>query len=143
MAGNGLSRLHPRLVFYEKILIPKNTNIYNVTFYPDVQELLVSSDIAISDYSSCMFDFLLTGNPGFIYAPDIEAYNNERGFYYPLEQTPFPIARNNAELKYNIQKFNLGDYKSKVENFLKDKGCIDDGQASVRVCDLIDQILNK
>ena len=103
----------------------------------------MSADAAITDYSSCIFDFLLTKNPGFIYAPDIETYNNERGFYYPLEQTPFPIARNNTELTYNILNFNSNDYNTNVERFLKDKGCIDDGQASARVCDLIDQILNK
>ena len=135
-----LIRLHPRLIQFKEILIPNN--VTDVTFYPDIQELLVSTDIAITDYSSCIFDFMLTKRPAFIYANDIEKYNNERGFYYPLTETPFPIARNNDELIENIKNFDFADYQNKINNFLKEKGCIDDGLASERVVKLIENIIN-
>lgn len=134
-----LVRLHPRMQDIADIL---NLNgVINVSNYSDIQELLAIADIAITDYSSCIFDFLFTQKAAFIYAADIEEYNNERGFYYPLEQTPFPIARNNNEFIQNIQKFNLSDYKNKVEKFLKEKGTIDDGNASQKVVDLIKKYL--
>ena len=136
-----LVRLHPRMQDIADIL---NLNgVINVSNYSDIQELLAIADIAITDYSSCIFDFLFTQKAAFIYAADIEEYNNERGFYYPLEQTPFPIARNNNEFIQNIQKFNLSDYKNKVEKFLKEKGAIDDGNASQKVVDLIKKIYKK
>ena len=80
---------------------------------------------------------MLSRKPGFIYANDIEKYNNLRGFYYPLESTPFPIATNNEELIKNIKDFDEENYKNKVEIFLKEKGCIEDGHASERVAKYI------
>lgn len=135
-------RLHPRLKHLTNLLIPQSDSIIDVTMYQDIQELLASADIAITDYSSCIFDFMLTKKPGFIYATDIEEYNTERGFYYPLEETPFPIARNNEELIQNILNFDNEKYQQKVEKFLKDKGCIEDGHASERVVELIKKYIN-
>ncbi len=135
------TKFHPRVQDFADIIIPPD--VINVSDYPDIQELLAVADIAITDYSSCIFDFMLTKRPGFIYATDIEEYNNERGFYYPLEQTPFPIARNNDELIQNILNFDYENYKQKVEDFLKEKGCMEDGHASERVVELIKQYINQ
>ena len=131
-------RHHPRIAKEQISLIPHdNENIIDVTYYSDIQELLISADVVMSDYSSCIFDFMLTKRPAFIYATDIKKYNSERGFYYPLEATPFPIATNNKQLVQNIKNFDFKEYKQKVEIFLKEKGCIEDGKASERVVDLI------
>ena len=96
-------RLHPKL---------RNTDIaekgiVNCTDYPDIQELLYSADILITDYSSLMWDFSLTGKPCFIYADDIDEYEREHGFYMPSSQWPYPIARTNDELEKNILSFDL------------------------------------
>ncbi len=134
-------RLHPRITNMTNLLIPKNNSIFNATMYPDIQELLASADLTITDYSSCIFDFMLTRKPGFIYAADIEEYNTERGFYYPLEQTPFPISKNNNELINNILNFDNEKYKKDVEQFLTEKGCVEDGHASERVVDLMKEFI--
>lgn len=136
-----LVKLHPRLEEYEDKLIPPNANIINVSAYSDIQELMVASDVLITDYSSCMFDFMLSRKPAFIYASDIDEYNSERGFYYPLEETPFPVAEDNETLINNILNLNLESYKARIEEFLKEKGCIEDGRASERAVELIKQIM--
>lgn len=138
-----LIRLHPRISALKEHLISKQNNIINATDYPDIQELLVTSDVAITDYSSCIFDFMLSRKPAFIYAEDIEKYKQYRGFYYPLESTPFPIAQNNEELAKNIESFDYENYRQKVEMFLEDKGCYEDGHAAERVVDLIEEIMSK
>ena len=137
-----VSRMHPsfRKRHYKKIKELQNT--YNANSYPDIQELLVSADIAITDYSSCIFDFMLTQKPGFIYAKNIKSYNSERGFYYPITSTPFPIAENNNQLIENIMRFDYKEYKEKVEIFLKEKGCVEDGHASERVVDIIEKVMS-
>ena len=135
-------RLHPRVKKYSSKLFSFNDKVVDATYYPDIQELLLASDIAITDYSSCIFDFMLSRKPGFIFATDIEQFNTDRGFYYPLETTPFPIATNNYELIKNIENFDYEEYKQKVEDFLKDKGCMEDGHASERVVDLIEKIMS-
>lgn len=138
-----ITRLHPRTKKFDEKIIPKNKNIIDGTFYPDIQELLVSADVVITDYSSCIFDFMLSRKPAFIFAPDIENFDQERGFYYPLTSTPFPVAQNSEELSKNILDFDYETYKQKVEKFLNDKGCIEDGHASERVVDLIETLMNK
>lgn len=100
------------------------------------------TDVAITDYSSWIYDFMLMRKPGFIFATDIEEYNTERGFYYPIESTPFPIAVDNDELIDNILKFDETSYATNLEKFLEDKGCVEDGHAAERAVDLIYRILN-
>lgn len=135
-------RLHPRVRKYSAEVLGNNSYIYDGTNYSDIQELMYASDVMLTDYSSCIFDFMLSRKPGFIFATDIEQFNTDRGFYYPLESTPFPIATNNYELIKNIENFDYEKYKQKVEEFLKDKGCMEDGHASERVVDLIEKIMS-
>lgn len=135
-------RLHPRMRGKTEQVYEENTRrVYHADDYPDIQELLAAAQMVITDYSSCIFDFLLTGRPGFIYAPDIAAYNDERGFYYRLEQTPFPIATDNDGLRQNIRNFDRELYQTNTDDFFLDKGSVEDGQAAKRVCGLIQNIL--
>lgn len=117
--------------------------VVDVTDYVDMQELMVATDVLVTDYSSCIYDFMLTGRPGFIYAKDMDEYNDVRGFYYPIETTPFPIARSAEELIANIAAFDDVKYKAEVEAFLKDKGCVEDGHATERVVELIEGLMRK
>jgi len=44
--------------------------------------LYEAADILIADYSSCMFDFLLTGKPVVCYVPDCDQYVKEGGLTF-------------------------------------------------------------
>ena len=116
-------------------------NVVRATNYDDMQELMLVADVGITDYSSWICDFILTGKPGFIFATDLNEYNHERGLYYPLETTPFPVAENNEQLIENILKFDENKYYKRVEVFLKDKCCFEDGKASYRVVEKIKEII--
>jgi CDP-glycerol glycerophosphotransferase len=109
--------------------------------YHDMQELMAASEILISDYSSCLFDFMLTRRPAFIFATDLAEYENDRGFYYSPRTTPFPIAESNEELARAISGFDLDRYREAVAEFLAEKGCREDGQASRRVVDLLQSLI--
>lgn len=140
-----LLRYHPSLakVYKDKGIGAEASGglVIDVTGHIDMQELIAVTDVAITDYSSWIYDFVLLRKPGFIFATDIGKYNNERGFYYPLEETPFPIAKNNDELIKNILTFENEGYQERVESFLIDKGCYEDGHASERVAELINEIM--
>lgn len=120
-----------------RVGIPEAEGVIDVTDYPDMQELMVATDVLVTDYSSCIFDFMLTRRPGFIYARDLDEYNTVRGFYYPIETTPFPIARTNEALCAAVHAFDETKYRADVETFLRDKGCVEDGRATERVVELI------
>lgn len=118
-------------------------NVVNASEFPDMQELMLAADVAITDYSSWIFDYLLSGRPGFLLATDLRKFDQKRGFYYSLSETPFPVAESESELVRNIAAFNEADYRAKVAAFLKGKGCVEDGHASERVCDLIEAFLDR
>jgi len=76
------------------------SNVLDVTGYPDVTELFLVADALITDYSSVMFDYSVTGKPMFFFAPDLEHYREQlRGFYFDLDEAaPGPVVQNAAEL---------------------------------------------
>ncbi|HPE14984.1 MAG TPA: CDP-glycerol glycerophosphotransferase family protein [Bacilli bacterium] len=116
-------------------------DIINVTNYGDIQELLCACDVGITDYSSWICDFVLTRKPGFLFAMDLDQYKNDRGFYYPLDTTPFPISQSADDLEKQILNFDGNKYKKAVNKFLENKGCVDDGNASDRVARKIKKII--
>lgn len=134
---------HDRISAVARESIEKYKNVYNATKYGDMQELLLVADAGITDYSSWICDYVLTRKPAFIFATDIEDYNTERGLYYPLESTPFPIATNNKELEENVLNFDDTKYKNEIEDYLKDKGCVEDGHASERVAKKIAHLIGE
>ena len=118
-----------------------NDWLKDASSYPDMQELLAVVDSGITDYSSWAYDYVLTKRPLFIYANDIALYNNERGFYYPLEETPFDICKNNDELNNSIINFNMPDYLERCKTFLDDKGCYENGKATKSIVEFIYKLL--
>lgn len=118
----------------------QSKNLLDVSSYPDMQELLCAADILITDYSSCMWDFSLMYKPCFIYATDIDQYKQERDFYTPMSEWPFPIAANNEELVSNIINFDEAKYIEKVKQHHKALGSYEDGHSCEKVCKLIADI---
>lgn len=138
-----LIRIHPKMREKAREIVPKTEKIVDVSLYPDIQELMVVADALITDYSSAVFDFILTYKPGFIYAINEQRYDIERGLYYPLTATPFTVARNNEELERNIINFDAEEYSNRVTRFLQEKGSVDDGKASKRTVRLIQTLLRR
>lgn len=136
-----LTKYHPTVSKYVNKKAKRSLGI-NVTDYPDIQELMLIADVAITDYSSWIYDFMLSRKPCFIFAADLDHYcEKERGFCYPLETTPFGIAKNNEELVNAIRSFDANEYERDLDAFLLGKGCIDDGHAAERVADLIESVV--
>lgn len=133
-----LYRLHPNLRNSPRPSFLSNH--IDATSYQDQQELLAASDIVISDYSSILEDFALTNKPAFIYATDLDTYTDDRGFYYPLSERPFPVATSSAELVKTIVEFDSQKYKRNVSSFFASKGLIDDGKGDEAIAEIIDGI---
>jgi len=112
------------------------------TFYPDIQELLVAADIVITDYSSLMWDFSLQKRPVFLYQSDEDAYTNDRGFYAPVSEWPYPKAHSQEELMDQILCFDKGKYLTELNAFFQKYGSCDDGHASERVAERILEVMD-
>lgn len=79
--------------------------VLDVTTYPDVSDLLLIADVLVTDYSSVMFDWLVTGKPIVYFVPDLERYASElRGFYADLlAEAPGPVVQTTAAVAYEIR----------------------------------------
>lgn len=115
--------------------------VLDASGYDDMQELMLAADAGITDYSSWIFDFVLGGAPGFIFAPDLAEYDQSRGFYYPLSETPFPVAETEDSLCGNIRSFDAEKYAADRAAFLAARGCMEDGLAADRAADFIAGLL--
>lgn len=98
--------------------------VYNASFYPDMQDLLLASDVLITDYSSSSWDFSLQNKPCFLYTPDLEDYKKDFSFYNSIDVLPYTKSRDNRELINNILLFNemlyiknLRDFYYEFQNF--------------------------
>ena len=115
--------------------------LFDVTGYEDMQELLISADCLISDYSSCMWDYSFTEKPCFCYAPDIKDYEkNDRSFFIEPEEWPYPLSRYYLELKKNITNFDYEKYKQAVIRHHEKMGAYDRGNASEQIMQAIENI---
>ncbi len=82
----------------------KNSFAYDATRTMSIEDLLVVSDICISDYSSLIYEYSLFTRPMLFYAYDLDEYFDWRGFYYPYEElTPGPVCKTNEEMIDYIQ----------------------------------------
>lgn len=132
-----LVRLHPRMMSKSDEIESHWSKdlIYNVTLYPDIQELLYASDVLVTDYSSTMFDFMLSMKPVILYTPDKDTYN--RGFYFNIDELPFIIANSNAELPMALHNYDRGKYIQKVSLFLDRIGNAETGHATEKAYQLL------
>lgn len=131
-----LVRLHPLAVSHG-CTVGNTGNVLDVSSYPDIYELMEAADVLITDYSNTMFEFSYTGKPCFLFAPDSERYNNERGMYFEYDKLPFPIARTVGELCDKIKNCDAGQYAARAQAFYKDLGVREDGRASQRAASII------
>lgn len=136
-------RFHARLINISRAWADALPDyVVDATMYPDIQDIMIAAEVGLTDYSSWIFDFVLTGRPGFIIADDLDTFSQSRSFYYPLEATPFAVAETNEQLVHNIVAFDEGDYNNKVHEFLDRLGCIEDGKASERIVLKVHEILS-
>ena len=74
--------------------------VRDVSGHPDISELYLAADVLVTDYSSSMFDFAVTGRPIVLYAYDLERYENRlRGFTFDLRtEGPGPVLLDQGSL---------------------------------------------
>jgi CDP-glycerol glycerophosphotransferase len=131
-----LVRLHPNIA-EKSTCLNYNNHVLNASLYDDMQELLLVSNILITDYSGAMFDFLLMRKPVFLYVNDYKNYVEERDFYVDLFSLPFPCALNSSVLTEKIALFDHEVYREAVDRLIRQIDVFEDGKASQRVVDRI------
>ncbi|MCW3494121.1 CDP-glycerol glycerophosphotransferase family protein [Microbacterium sp. SSM24] len=108
--------------------------VVDVTGFPDTSLLLLAADALITDYSSVMFDFSVTGKPMYFLVPDMEHYRGElRGFYFDLAaHAPGPVVRTQDELVAALGD-DPGVHAGRYAEWRQKFNARDDGRAAERV----------
>lgn len=129
-----LVRLHPFVRAGAPIAAELADFAIDASGHPDINELMLASDVLITDYSSAIFEFALLGRPMLFFAPDYEDYEAERGFYFDYRTgVPGPIF---AETEQVAQALSGGEFDlSRVTAFRDSAFQAADGHASERFVD--------
>ncbi|RDD85765.1 bifunctional glycosyltransferase/CDP-glycerol:glycerophosphate glycerophosphotransferase [Streptomyces parvulus] len=122
--GMGLSELHRRGV------------LIDATDEPHVEDLMLASDLLITDYSALMFDYALLDRPIVIHADDWRAYEASRGAYFDItEEAPGHVSRSYRELAWLLASGAWRDGEAgRLRSAFRAKYCeYEDGRAAERV----------
>ena len=80
----------------------------DVSAYPEMSDLLLISDLLITDYSSSAGDYVLLDRPVILYQPDLDAFmKSDREMYFDIRSCPYVRAESGAALMRL-----LGDFES-------------------------------
>ncbi|MFW6640081.1 bifunctional glycosyltransferase/CDP-glycerol:glycerophosphate glycerophosphotransferase [Nocardiopsis algeriensis] len=132
-------RRHPNIV--DRVPVIGEDFVFEVSAYPEIQELFLVTDVLVTDYSSLMFDYANTGRPMLFFTYDLEDYRDKlRGFYFDFEETaPGPLLRSSDEIIESIRGIEEvhASYKTRYEAFVDQFCPLDDGKAAARVVEQV------
>ena len=130
-----LMRLHYLLPPW---LVPADgPRIRNVTSWPQISDLYLAADVLVTDYSSAMFDFAVTGKPMLFYTYDLDHYRDTlRGFYLDFEaEAPGPLVQTWRQLADALRRLPeiRHEYDNRYTAFRDRYTSLEDGHATARV----------
>lgn len=113
----------------------------DVTSYPDIADLLLVTDVLITDYSSVIFDFAPSGRPILLFTYDLDRYRDQlRGFYLDVESVaPGPLLATSDEVIDALAGIAAAaeEHADRVTAFRERFCSLNHGKAGARACDRI------
>ncbi|MDQ0991216.1 bifunctional glycosyltransferase/CDP-glycerol:glycerophosphate glycerophosphotransferase [Streptomyces sp. V3I7] len=122
--GLGLSDLHRRGV------------VVDATDEPHVEEVMLASDVLVTDYSALMFDYANLDRPIVVHADDLAAFTASRGTYFDITaEPPGQVSCSYRELTWLFASGAWRDGESaRLRAAFRERFCeFDDGRAAERV----------
>ncbi|HWU09999.1 MAG TPA: CDP-glycerol glycerophosphotransferase family protein, partial [Streptomyces sp.] len=119
--------------------VPESDFVRDVSRHPDVTELMLVSDVLVTDYSSLMFDFAQTGRPMLFHTYDLEHYRDTlRGFCFDFEnRAPGPLITDSAAVVEALRdpEAATAGHQEAYAAFREAFCDLDDGTAAAQVAD--------
>jgi CDP-glycerol glycerophosphotransferase len=134
-----LLRLHNMVM--DRLEITDGSVVRDVCSHPDIRDLYLAADLMVTDYSSTMFDFAITGKPLLFFTYDLDYFRDElRGFYFDLaEVAPGPLVATSKDLVQAIADVDAvaAEHRDRYARFRETFTHLEDGAATQRVLDLL------
>ncbi|MFE9726457.1 CDP-glycerol glycerophosphotransferase family protein [Streptomyces sp. NPDC005794] len=119
--------------------VPESDFVRDVSRHPDVAELMLISDVLVTDYSSLMFDFAQTGRPMLFHTYDLEHYRDTlRGFCFDFRnRAPGPLLTDSAAVVEALRdpEAATAGHREAYAAFRESFCDVDDGTAAAQVVD--------
>lgn len=96
--------------------IGENDFVKNMTKYPVLNDLMIVSDVLISDYSSIFFDYSVMDKCMFHFTYDYDKYSEKRGMYFDIREW-LSGGKNERELLHVLSKMDDSIEKQKTIEF--------------------------
>ena len=110
----------------------------DVTKSLEIDQLLCTSDVCVSDYSSLIFEYSLFERPMIFFAYDLDDYFDWRGFYYNYDElTPGPVVKETEEIIDYIRHLDTRFDQAQVHAFKEKFMSSCDGHATDRIMALV------
>lgn len=130
-------RLHPYVAGLVKRLCKEN--VCDLSDEKSLSALIMASDLLITDYSSIIFEYCITGKPMIFFAYDLDEFiSRGRGFYNEYSgYVPGPVVTDRDELIDTIVR---EDYSTeRINTFVAKNFPKLDGKATERIIKLINK----
>lgn len=128
-----LVRLHPQI---HHAKVPEMEGVVNVTDDPDINKLILISDVLVTDYSSLVTDFALLDKPVVLYPYDLEEYTQKcRQFYFDYSFVGGTVSGDLDEVAQTIRRKKY-DYE-KIRAFADFQQSYRDGRSAERLVDFL------
>ena len=117
--------------------ITKYNDFYvDLSSYRDINDLLLITDILVTDYSSVIFDYLLVNKPLVYFTYDLEDYESGRGLYYEFSEYVYgEVTKDSDSLIEAIKRGNMMSEKREQFNSKFMSAC--DGRATEKTVEWI------
>lgn len=109
----------------------KNYPMYHCDF--STEELFAVTDLLITDYSSVVYDYLIYQKSFLLYAPDLEEYKQQRGFYLEYESLPAPVITSSDALEAAMREQAWLPYSSDLVKCYQEYMGACDGHATDKI----------
>jgi CDP-ribitol ribitolphosphotransferase len=130
-------RLHPFVAERFHLEEDFGGKVLDFSSYDNLNTLLMSTEILITDYSSIIFEYCVFRKPMIFYAYDLDEFSDHgRGFYRNYhEYVPGPVVETTEEILTVIQE---KDWRiEKLREFIQDSYAYVDGKSTKRVVDFL------
>lgn len=130
-------RLHPFVAERFHLEEDFGGKVMDFSSYDNLNTLLMSTEILITDYSSIIFEYCVFRKPMIFYAYDLDEFSDHgRGFYRDYrEYVPGPVVETTEEILTVIREKDWR--KEKLLEFIRDSYAYVDGKSTKRVVDFL------
>lgn len=115
--------------------ISENNFVHDMSSYPVLEDLMIASDILVSDYSSILFDYSIMDKAMVCFTFDYDEYAEKRGVYFDIREQ-LPYAENEDDLLCLLSSLDEEKARKQTEMF-RNKYVTAYGNASIQSLDII------